>query len=253
MLGETLFQRTAVDFSHSYDYLFTLAVGLLFLLLPLFISKREKADINRYSPALAWLRAFIYFSVAIIISRLSGVLNTVFDKPLYTDQQIANPTWLASTAVIFAVLIIAYGFIWPKGTFTDQRQFHPASIFYGLCWGFCHSQVFLSAFAIMEITGLSTPWAAVTTYCLLSAANYCWQIYYWDIHVSPPHNIAAWNLKKVYCCHAPNLVLMLTYITVFGNVGVFVALQTLCLCYSAITMRFPTPWSSYSAKAGEER
>ena len=35
MLGETLFQRTAVDFSHSYDYLFTLAVELLFLLLPL--------------------------------------------------------------------------------------------------------------------------------------------------------------------------------------------------------------------------
>ena len=98
MLGETLFQRTAVDLSHSYDYLFTLAVGLLFLLLPLFIRQREKADINRYSPALAWLRAFIYFSVAIIISRLSGVLNTVFDKPLYTDQQIANPTWLASTA-----------------------------------------------------------------------------------------------------------------------------------------------------------
>jgi hypothetical protein len=71
------------------------------------------------------------------------------------------------------------------------------------------------------------------------------QIYqsgWWDIHVSPPHNIRATNAKKVLFGHMPFLAIALAHFTLFGNALLFVAFHAAALACSAVAMRFPPFW-----------
>jgi hypothetical protein len=78
---------------------------------------------------------------------------------------------------------------------------------------------------------------------VISAFLGLWHQFYWDIYVAPEHNILEWNIKKVLLAHIPNIVITLTYLSLYGNSGVFVLCQTFALVASTYFMRFPPFWS----------
>jgi hypothetical protein len=66
---------------------------------------------------------------------------------------------------------------------------------------------------------------------------------WWDIHVSPPHNIKATNTGKVLLAHNPFLLSSLTYFVIYGNAGIYVILNACALGASAVALRFPPFWA----------
>ena len=84
--------------------------------------------------------------------------------------------------------------------------------------------------------------AAVLVFFLLSGYGPTYQSGWWDIHVSPPHNIRATNAKKVLFAHMPFLLIALTHFTLFGNALVFAGFHAIALACSAVAMRFPPFW-----------
>ena len=61
--------------------------------------------------------------------------------------------------------------------------------------------------------------AGVGVWLAISAFTGIWQDQYWDRLVSPEHNIAAWNARKVVLCHVPNLVVTLTFLPEPGSIA----------------------------------
>ena len=80
----------------------------------------------------------------------------------------------------------------------------------------------------------------VIGFAAVYSLNY--QLGWWDIHVSPPHNIREWNNRKVALAHNPFLFASLTYFIVFGNAGIYVLLNAFAMMFSAIAMHFPPFW-----------
>jgi hypothetical protein len=244
----TLFNGSAADW--------IAAVALLTLLstLAAYGVRRRDAGTGDYLPTLAWLRALAYFSAALLLSWSLGVLQALLNSPLVTDDQLTDPWWQAATLFYLVVLWVGYGLLWPRGTFTDGRRRHLfIATVYGLLWGLCHGQVFLSIWAIVELSGLNAYWVAALTYLLLSGYNFAYHQFFWDLYVSPPHNIEAWNLKKVQFCHAPNLLLGLAWLATWGNFSMWLLLQTAALLACVHAMRFPAWYDDYRARAGEMR
>ena len=188
----------------------------------------------------AWLRAFQYFGAACALSYLCGVWTVLFSQTPVSQAELASPLWCWLTAIWGIQVVAAYGFLWPMGTFSGDRPSRPiVSTAFGCCWGFCHTQVFLSIWALVELGNLHRWWLALISFALISAYNGNWHGRYWDRKVSPPHNLEEWNARKILFCHVPNLGLGITHLALFGNVAVFVAVQTLALMISAYVMRFP--------------
>jgi len=79
-----------------------------------------------------------------------------------------------------------------------------------------------------------------------------YQTGWWDIHVSPPHNIRAWNNKKVAFAHNPFLLSALAYFIVYGNAGIYVALNAFAMAASAVAMRFPPPWAKDGGRVSRD-
>ena len=195
---------------------------------------------NSYRPNLAWLRAIIYLSVTSLIALFCGVSQAVHQRPLATAEQITNPVWLAWLAICTVLILVAYGFIWAKGTYTDGRQWHPISTtFFGGIWGISQAQLFLSFWALTELFQLSLLWTTLITIAVISIYNGSWQQFYWDIKVSPPHNYPEWNVRKVLLCHVPNLLLTLPFFAIYGNVQLYILFQTGALLLSSHRMHFP--------------
>jgi hypothetical protein len=207
-----------------------------------------------YRPLLAWQRAGMYFSAGLILSWSLGVLHSLLATPLVTAEELTSMPWLAYTLFYAVVLWVGYMMIWPRGTFSDGRLSHPiVTSLYGICWGLCHGQVFLCIWALAEMTGLNSYWVAAITYLALSAYNFAFHQFFWDVQVSPPHNYAAWNMKKVQFCHVPNLLLGLVWLALWGNFGLWLLFQTFCLLASSHHMRFPAWYDDYQGIAGETR
>ena len=234
-----------------------IAGGSAILLLGLalaYAAERPGRKRGRYDPQLAWLRAGVYFCVALLLSWCLGVMQSLLEEPLVRAEQWQDPFWIAYTLAYLSVLWIAYKILWPRGTFTDGRRRHPIlATGYGLVWGLCHGQVFLCFWALAEWSGLANFWAAALTFLLLSGYNFVYHQFFWDVQVSPPHNYEAWNMKKVLYCHTPNLVLGLIWLAIWGNFGLWLLFQAGCLAVSAHAMRFPAWYDDYSAVAGETR
>lgn len=207
-----------------------------------------------YRPGPAWLKAGAYFAACLAIAAPTGALRWVLDAPLVTEAQRADPLWWLLAGSCLGVVVVGYGFIWPRGTFTDGRARHPLlAPAYGFVWGLCQALLFLSIWLAVARSGLAPGWVAVLSYLAIGGYNGLWHRFVWDIHVSPPHNYTEWNARKVLLCHTPNLILCLALLALYGSAGVFALLQGLALALSAWFMRFPAPWDDYSAKAGEER
>ena len=77
-------------------------------------------------------------------------------------------------------------------------------------------------------------------YLVLSLFIGLWHAVYWDIYIAPEHNVLEWNIRKVILCHNPNVIVTTAYVTLFGNLGVYVGLQAVALFGATIAMPFPS-------------
>lgn len=249
-----LVQAHTLAQGNAADWLAAAALLGLVLLAVAYTRARPGYTAGTYYPAAAWQRAGMYFCAALILSWSLGVLQSLLTTPLLDPVPGEDPLWAAFTLFYLVVLWMGYAIIWPRGTFSDGRRSHPLlTTIYGLLWGLCHGQVFLCIWALAELSGISQGWVALVTFLILSGYNFAFQQYFWDIQVSPPHNIAAWNPKKVLYCHVPNLVLGLTWLAIWGNFGLWLLLQTAVLLISAHVMRFPAWYDDYRGIPGQTR
>lgn len=202
-------------------------------------------DVWRYDTRAAWLRAGAYFSTAWAIASATGTLPTILAQPVVRDGQLADPVWLVGVVVVTLVVVIGYWVIWPIGTRAHGRRVViPDTLLFGLAWGVSEGLLFASVYvtSLRLLGGLwgGRVWAAVLTIVVISLFNGVGHATYWDVHVSPEHNVIDWNLRKVALVHTPNLMLTTVFVAWHGNLGLWVGWETIALVGSAVMMRFPT-------------
>lgn len=180
-----------------------------------------------------WARAAAYFAVCLLVATAAGVLSDVVHLA-------GDPDPLA-VAGCLALEVVAYGVIWPIGTYVLDRPRDWVSPAFGLVWGLCEGMFLLSGYVLVEQLGLGKVLTVVLAFVLLSAFQGGWHAAYWDPKVSPDHNIPAWNVRKVLFCHVPNLAATLSFYAVSGSAVWFVVFQTVSLVLSSTAMRFPRP------------
>jgi len=222
------------------DYFLFFLIGILVFLT--FALQKKKNEIKGYSPLLAWIRGGIYFASCFILSILTGVFSTLISQPIATGENLYNPIWWVFTFICAIVIYIAYFVIWRRGTLTHARELHkPSVLIFGLLWGLSEGQLMLSVWAIVEKFLSNIFVIGIISFLIISAFKGLWQSQYWDIYVSPEHNIPEWNLRKVLFGHVPNLIFTLTYLAMFGNALIFLLFQTSGLMICTYYMHFPKP------------
>ena len=223
---------------------FILAVISLGIVLGgLFFAGRADHDPSVYSPKLAWIRAWIYYCFVIVFSWVAGALGVVLERPLIPAGRFEDTTWLVVVSVCWLVAIWAYVYWWPRGTLVHGRKLYLIpTVVHGLLWGACAGLLYLSIYAMTEQFGFPGIVNALILVAILTAYNLNYQVGWWDIFVSPPHNIRATNNGKVALAHQPFLIATLTLLVMYGDAGMFVLLSAFALTCSAIAMRFPPFW-----------
>jgi hypothetical protein len=226
------------------DYLIFVIMLVACVLGLLLFRERSRHEPMVHSPPMAWLRASLYFCFVLTFSWVTGVFKTIVSMPLATPEQLCNPLWIGFLVLCLLVIVWAYAYWWPRGSLTHGRKLYLVpTILYGLVWGTCAGLLLLSIYSIIEIFQLPRLVNAILFVVLVSIYNMNYQLGWWDIHVSPPHNIRATNNSKVLFAHQPFMVASLTFLLVYGNVGIYVIMNALALCLSAIALRFPPFWA----------
>jgi hypothetical protein len=184
-----------------------------------------------------WRRAAAYFAACLVLAALV--------RP--------DLGWDAPALVVVGCLlleVVAYGVIWPIGTYTLDRPRDWVSPAFGLVWGVCEGLLLLSVYAVTDRL-LDPTWLVVlVTFVVASGFQGGWHAAYWDIHVAPDHNVPEWNLRKVLLCHVPNLAVTLPLLAADGAGGWFVVCQATALVLSSTAMRFARP--SRAVPAGRQ-
>jgi NAD(P)-dependent dehydrogenase (short-subunit alcohol dehydrogenase family) len=203
----------------------------------------------RYDTRAAWLRAFAYFSVCWAIACAVGTVPTILSNPLVLPGQTDDWLWWVLGGLALVVVLIGYGVIWPAGTRPHGRRIvWPDTLLFGVAWGVSEGLLFGSVWLASKrffdgwlgAGTLADSLTLAVTIVVLSAFLGLWHALYWDIHVSPEHNIAEWNIRKVLFAHTPNLVVSGIWVTAYEDLALFVALQALALVLSSMAMPFPT-------------
>jgi hypothetical protein len=218
-----------------------------------FFGIRAKHDPARYNAKVAWVRAWIYYSFVILFSWVTGVLGYVLDHPLIAPGRTDDTTWLIVVAVCWLVSIWGYVYWWPRGTLTHGRKLYLFSaLFHGSFWGICAGLLYVSVYAVLEQFGFPGIVNGVLLVAILSVYNINYQVGWWDIHVSPPHNLQSTNAGKVALAHQPFLLATLTLLIMYGDAGIYVVLSTFAMASSSVDMRFPAFNSDYSAPVSRD-
>jgi hypothetical protein len=186
----------------------------------------------------AWRRASAFFVGCLVVGVASGAVDR-----LLTDQGARrDAVWLLWAVAAIAVVVNGYVVIWPRGTFTEDRPSRPAvQVPFGLVWGMSIGLLFLSVHEFVALAGWGSWPTGLVSWLSISAFQGMWHELWWDVKVSPPHNVRRCNVAKVGFAHAPNITLSLIVLVAFGDARLFVALQILALTSSAVAMRFPSP------------
>ena len=203
----------------------------------------------RYDTVAAWLRAFTYFASCWAVAAASGTIATILDNPLVLPGQTQSWLWWVLTVAVFAIAVVGYWVVWARGTRPHGRRIvWPDTAVFGLAWGVSEGLLLGSVWvlatrlwrAVVGDGGLSDALVLVTVILVLSAWVALWHALYWDVNVSPEHNIVEWNTLKVAVVHTPNVVVSTAWLTAWENLGLFVLAQTIALLGSSMTMPFPT-------------
>ncbi|WNC72217.1 hypothetical protein RGQ13_19155 [Thalassotalea psychrophila] len=227
------------------------AAVLMVLFLLVYISKytskkSKELEISEFIPMAAWLRAGIFFCFFYLVSWATGTMEAIANSPLYTEEQLNDPVWVACVIGLFAFIIFAYWGIWAKNTMQFGRKLDllPQLVF-GLIWGTAFGQMFLSFWYLGVLIG--PEWASWQLWIFAYICISVWQALlmdlYWDIYISPEHDTPKSIKMKVPLTHIPNVTLCLIFFAVYENQVIFIALQTVALVGCTIHMRMPAPWS----------
>ena len=219
----------------------------------MFFAARADHDPKIYSPRLAWVRAWLYYCFVILFSWVSGALGYVLSNPLVPAGRSEDTVWVALVSLCWLVAVWGYAYWWPRGTLTHGRKLYllPAVI-HGVMWGVCAGLLYLSMYAMLEQFGFPGWVNALLLVGVLSAYNLNYQVGWWDIFVSPPHNIRATNNGKVALSHQPFLFSTLALLVMYGDGGMYVLLTIFAMACSAVAMRFPAPWADYSPEVSRQ-
>jgi len=200
-----------------------------------------------YNPRHAWTRSAVYFAICFAVAYFTGALALVLRQPLVSAENLQDARWILFTLLCIAIEIWGYVYLWPRGTLTHGRQLYWSVVLtFGLLWGLSEGLLFLSVFVLTSQWVASKFLVWIISFLVISTFLGLWHRFYWDIYVAPEHNILEWNIKKVLYAHIPNIVITLTYLSLYGNAGIFVLCQTFALVASAYFMRFPPFWGHNS-------
>lgn len=195
-----------------------------------------------YSARSAWLRAIAYFTLCLALGWYFGIPERLVSGPPATAEQVADPLWWLLTLVVTADVFFAYLWYWPRGTLVHGRPRRPlAGLIFGFLWGFCQGQFMLVVYETIGSFGMAITVNIALMFLAWSTWTALWHSRYWDIRVSPEHNIEEWNLRKVLVSHTPFLLLSVTHYALYSNAALFVAWQIIALTTCTLVMRFPAP------------
>lgn len=202
---------------------------------------------DKYYPYLAWMRGGMYFCACYTIAWLTGALELVLTSPVATAEQMANPNWWRYTTALTAFVLIAYAGIWCYFTpvFERRRNVLVSGLF-GFLWGSSSGLLFLSVWLLAQLLPVPLWGASVVTFLVLSAYQPNWHNIYWDHYIAPEHDTPMTQVIKATCCHIPNLLIALPYLTIYNNYLIFVLVQVVACTAAGIGMRFPVPWAAPS-------
>lgn len=197
--------------------------------------------INRHRPRRAWTLGVVYFAGCWLVAAATGALGTLGSGFWLGD---ADPRdtgfWLLTGATAIAAFV-GYWIIWPLGTDTHGRPFRQAAVGFGVLHGVSEGLLYLSAWLVVFRRFGATATTVATTLVVIAVFNAMWRTWWWDVWVTPVHNIPAWNARKIVAVHIPVLLLALIHVTLYRSRTLFVGFETIALVGSAIYMRFPSP------------
>lgn len=197
---------------------------------------------GKYSPRLAWLSASAYFAACLALSVYTGVWQRLDVEPWAWPGQVFTVSWHLATYAVTAYAVFAYVYYWPRGTVTCGRpRRRIAGWVFGALWGFCQGQLMLVVYVLIAKFGLHAIFTVMLTFLVWSVFAALWQSRFWDVYVSPEHNLEEWNTRKILVAHMPFLLLCLAHYAAFNNARVFVCWQIMALTASTLAMRFPSP------------
>lgn len=201
-----------------------------------------------YRASDAWRRAVAFFVACLAI----GVASGAVEQLLSDDGARRDGGWLLWALAALAAIVTGYVLLWPRWTFTEDRPARlVVQIPFGLAWGLSMGLLFLSLHALVSLAGWG-PWpTGAVSWLLIGAFQGLWHQFWWDLKVSPPHNVTRFNGIKVLVAHVPNISLSLVLLIVFGDARALVVLQMLALSASAVAMHFPSPSYVRSAALDE--
>lgn len=201
-------------------------------------------------PNRSWVLGFVYFAACWIVAVLSGAVRFVGDGP-WID---ADGGFVLVGLGAIGAAIVGYWAVWPRGTETHGRPLRPvAATVFGIVHGVSEGLLYLVIWIGVGSIAASN-WARVGgAVAAIAAYNGLWRTFVWDVWVTPLHNVADWNLRKIVFVHLPVLTLALTHLALFESGFVFLAVQIVALVGSAIFMHFPAPRDTLPAVVRSER
>lgn len=214
------------------------------VMIGIYMIKYRRLPIDIWKPGAAWTRALIYFSFCNIFTAISGTLEQIFRRPLFTAEQISSLFWIFYVIFCFIFVFIAYVIIWPRSTLNfDRRYYLGSEIVFGIIWGFSTGGILLSFYHLWSLTGIP-PWVTyILSFSCIGVWQYFIQAYFWDIYVSPEHDTPKSILIKTFACHIPNALISLSFLAIWGNYAIFIFIYIIALLASAIGQKFPAPWA----------
>lgn len=223
-------------------------MGILFLYYHFKYRKPEifQREVSEYIPVIAWLRAGIFFCLFYLISWGTGTMKVILNSPIATSEQLADKRWWIWVIGLVVFILVAYWGIWARYTIRFDRKLDLfPQIVFGLLWGTAFGQSLLSLWRIPQL--LAPAWEkwqqGLLAYVIIGVWQWFLMDMYWDIYISPEHDSPKSIKLKTMCTHIPNVTLCLIFLALYGNLVIFIALQTLALVGCSINMRMPAPWS----------
>jgi hypothetical protein len=192
---------------------FTLSIAVVvipFLLYRLFRDPNSKS--TEYYGNLAWIRAFLFYSFCIIISWGLGVFDAVIvNGTSNLGEYTSDTTWIALTTALMSFSFVGYWIIWPMGTVSYGRKKHSVlfwQVLFGIVNGLCEGMLNVSIWAVAELFH-QPRWATFLIYfCIQGGWKANWDTGYWNVYVTPAHNVMSWNLFKVATVHSPMILFL---------------------------------------------
>jgi hypothetical protein len=227
-------------------------LALLMLLITVYAARFRKLDPAVFSPAAAWLRAGIFFCACFVASWLTGTQALILEAPLATSAQLRDPAWITFTIAYMLFVIAGYWFLWTRFTIRFDRQLHlPAQLAFGLLWGLSAGQFILMVWYGFVLIGPGWPdWLLIVTAWLSAGSLFgLWMVLYWDLYCVPEHDSKYSIALKTIVIHIPQTFVSITYVTLYDNFAILIAVETLALTGAAVGMRVPPFWSQETTPA----